>query len=95
MSDDITTGTGATAARRSPRQGIGGSPVGSVLSIVLAVIAVILGYLILSDLTDNPAASGGIDGLPTVSTDGPVNSFDVDAPSTEVTTTSRRASRSP
>ena len=89
MSDDITTGTGATAARRTPRQGVGGSPVGSVLSIVLAVIAVVLGYIILRDLTDNSSASsgGGLDALPTVNSDAPADSFDVDAPSTEITTT--------
>ena len=87
MSDDITTG--ATGPRRTPRQGIGGSPVGSVLSIALAVIAVVLGYLILRDLTDNPSASSnaGIDALPTQGTDAPANSFDVDPPVTEVGTT--------
>lgn len=88
MSDDITSGTGGTA-RRAPRQGIGGSPVGSVLSIVLAVVAVVLGFLILRDLTDNPSATGsdGIDGLPTQGTDAPVGSFDVETPVSEVVTT--------
>lgn len=90
MSDDITTGTGAAATRRAPRQGVGGSPVGSVLSIVLAVIAVVLGYLILRDLTDNPSASsdGANNGLPAAVTDPPVDSFEVEgSEGTEVTTT--------
>ena len=47
-------------ARRSPRQGIGGSPMGSTISIVLAVLAVIVGFLILNNITDNgPSADGG------------------------------------
>lgn len=45
------------AARRTPRQGIGGSPVGSWLSIALAVIAVIAGFLILRNITDEGASS--------------------------------------
>ena len=36
----LVTGAGAGIGRRPPRQGIGGSPVGSSLSIVLAVVAV-------------------------------------------------------
>ena len=47
--------------RKTPRQGIGGSPVGSTLSIVLAVVAVIAGFLILRNITDdNDGASGAI-----------------------------------
>lgn len=86
--DDLTTGTGAAAPRRTPRQGIGGSPVGSVLSIVLAVVAVVLGYLILRDLTDDSAAgSGGLDDLVTQVSEAPDNSFDVDVPVSDATTT--------
>jgi hypothetical protein len=49
-----------TPARRSPRQGVGGSPMGSTISIVLAVVAVIVGFLILQNITDDgPSASDG------------------------------------
>ncbi|MET0909596.1 MAG: LytR C-terminal domain-containing protein [Ilumatobacteraceae bacterium] len=47
--------------RKTPRQGIGGSPVGSTLSIVLAVVAVVAGFLILRNITDdNDGASSAI-----------------------------------
>lgn len=46
------------ATRRSPRQGASPSPVGSTLSIVLAVVAVVAGFLILQNLTDGD--SGGV-----------------------------------
>ena len=48
-------------SRRSPRTGDSGSPVGSTLSIVLAVIAVIAGFLILRAIT-NDDESGGVTG---------------------------------
>ncbi len=49
-----------TPSRRSPRQGVGGSPMGSTISIVLAVVAVIVGFLILNNITDDgPSAGGG------------------------------------
>ena len=44
---------GGSNGGRSPRQGLGSSPVGSTLSIVLAVIAVIAGFLILRNITDD------------------------------------------
>lgn len=44
------------ASRRSPRQGAGGSPVGSWLTIALAVVAVIAGFLILRNINQD---SGG------------------------------------
>jgi hypothetical protein len=47
-------------ARRSARQGVGGSPMGSTISIVLAVVAVIVGFLILNNITDDgPSSSDG------------------------------------
>jgi hypothetical protein len=78
--DDFSTGTGATAgARRSPRQGVGGSPIGSTLSIVLAVLAVVVGFLILRNITgDNSASDGGAATDTTVASSSPV---------TELTTT--------
>ena len=59
--DDVTTASGAGPARRSPRQGVGGSPVGSTLSIVLAVVAVLVGFLILRDLTGEDSIAGSSD----------------------------------
>ncbi len=53
--EDPTGGTGGT--RRSPRQGVGGSPLGSTLSIVLAVVAVVAGFLILRNITDDGGGS--------------------------------------
>ena len=47
-----------TPARRSPRQGVGGSPMGSTISIVLAVVAVIVGFLILQNITDDGPSAG-------------------------------------
>lgn len=43
--------------RRSARQGVGGSPMGSTISIVLAVVAVIVGFLILNNITDDGGSS--------------------------------------
>jgi hypothetical protein len=52
--------TGGQGTRRPPRQGVGGSPVGSTLSIVLAVVAVVAGFLILRNITDdNESGTGG------------------------------------
>jgi len=49
-------------SRRSPRQGVGGSPMGSTISIVLAVVAVVVGFLILNNITDDgPSAGGGVE----------------------------------
>lgn len=57
--EDPNAPVGAPSPRRSPRQGIGGSPVGSTLSIVLAVVAVVVGFLILNNLTDDNGSGGG------------------------------------
>ena len=51
--DPAASGPGGTPPRKSARQGIGGSPVGSTLSIVLAVVAVVAGFLILRNITDD------------------------------------------
>lgn len=55
--EDPNAPIGANPPRRSPRQGIGGSPVGSTLSIVLAVVAVVAGFLILRNITSNDGGS--------------------------------------
>jgi hypothetical protein len=56
-------------SRRSPRVGDSGSPVGSTLSIVLAVIAVIAGFLILRAVTNDD--DNGDDGLGTTNSTAP------------------------
>jgi hypothetical protein len=58
--EPTTPGTPSTpGGRRSPRQGVGGSPVGSTISIVLAVVAVVAGFLILNNITDDESESDG------------------------------------
>ena len=64
--EDPNAPVGSNSPRRSPRQGIGGSPVGSTLSIVLAVVAVVAGFLILRNITDDDGSSDG--GVTTEST---------------------------
>ncbi len=60
--DPAASGPGGTPPRKSPRQGVGGSPVGSTLSIVLAVVAVVAGFLILRNITDDDdGASSEVD----------------------------------
>lgn len=60
--EDPTAPPAANQPRRSPRQGLGGSPVGSTLSIVLAVVAVIVGFLILNNITDDGGSGGTSEG---------------------------------
>lgn len=48
-----------TPSRRSPRPGAGGSPIGSTVSIVLAVVAVVAGFLILNNIFDSGGSSAG------------------------------------
>lgn len=75
------------ATRRTPRQGVGGSPVGSWLTIVLAVVAVIAGFLILKNITDD-SATASPDAASGNSLPDPDNTLvDVSVPVTEATTT--------
>jgi len=62
MSTDVPDGPGPgqpeRGTRRPPRVGDSGSPVGSTLSIVLAVVAVVAGFLILRNIFDDDGANG-------------------------------------
>ena len=71
--EDPKGGHGVT--RRQPRQGVGGSPVGSTLSIVLAVIAVVAGFLILRNITDDDGGDTGAE----ASADSVVTSSTIDS----------------
>ena len=63
-----------TPARRSPRQGVGGSPMGSTVSIVLAVVAVVVGFLILNNITgDGPSSDGASTPVDTVADTTPAS----------------------
>jgi len=62
--EDPSSASTVGSRSRTPRQGSGGSPVGSTLSIVLAVIAVVAGFLILRNITDD-GGSAGSDAAPT------------------------------
>jgi hypothetical protein len=88
---------GLGASRRTPRQGVGGSPVGSWLTIALAVVAVVAGFLILRNITDDggSASTGGTgqsaegDGVA-----GPATTLiDVELPDATTTTTSTTVPR--
>lgn len=68
MSNDEPT-TGPGSSRRPTRQGTGASPVGSTLSIVLAIVAVVAGFLILRNITDD-GGSGSTGALDNSSEDG-------------------------
>lgn len=62
-------------SRRPARQGVGGSPMGSTISIVLAVVAVVVGFLILNNITDDGSSSGStapIDTIPETTVDSVV-----------------------
>lgn len=83
--EDSTLGT----TRRGPRQGVGGSPVGSWLTIGLAVFAVIVGFLIFQNILDDGGTStlpdSGVDeGTPELDPDDLV---DVSIPTSEATAT--------
>lgn len=82
--------SGLTASRRTPRQGVGGSPVGSWLTIVLAVVAVIAGFLILRNITDDSSAASPNDPAdePDTSVLDPASTLvDVSIPETTPSTT--------
>lgn len=79
---------GYAASRRTPRQGMGASPVGSWLSVVLALVAVVAGFLILKNITDDGGTAGGNGGIVGGPTDDePENSVLSDPSIPEATTT--------
>ncbi len=71
--------------RRSARQGVGGSPMGSTISIVLAVVAVIVGFLILNNITDDGGSTSDGGGVPVDS--APENTAGSTVAETSTTTT--------
>jgi hypothetical protein len=82
--------SGLGASRRTPRQGVGGSPVGSWLTIALAVVAVVAGFLILNNITDDggTSASGGTGQTDAGDVAGPATTLiDVELPDATTTTT--------
>lgn len=52
-------GSPPPGGRRPSRQGVGGSPMGSTISIVIAVVAVVAGFLILRNITDDGGSADG------------------------------------
>jgi hypothetical protein len=81
------SGPGGGPPRKSPRQGIGGSPVGSTLSIVLAVVAVVAGFLILRNITDDNDGGSAAIGDGTDVSDATTTTVDVNQTTTTVTPT--------
>ncbi len=82
--------SGLGASRRTPRQGVGSSPVGSWLTIVLAVVAVIAGFLILRNITDDATTSLPNDPVETDASDDVESNdtlVDISVPETVTTTT--------
>lgn len=91
MSNEESMAAAAVASRRVPRQGVGGSPVGSTLSIVLALVAVVAGFLILRNITDEGGTAAvtdpDIDVSVTTVPDGTATTLPPDASTTTTTTT--------
>ncbi|WP_420451448.1 LytR C-terminal domain-containing protein [Ilumatobacter sp.] len=88
--------TGYGGARRTPRQGVGGSPVGSWLTVALAVVAVVIGFLILRNLVDDGTTAGSGAGVETSeeTTDDSIPAIgDVTVPPEETTTTTTTVPR--
>ena len=56
---DDSSGLSSERGTRRPRVGDSGSPVGSTLSIILAVVAVVAGFLILRAITDDDSSEDG------------------------------------
>ena len=56
---DDSSGLSSERGARRPRVGDSGSPVGSTLSIILAVVAVVAGFLILRAITDDDSSADG------------------------------------
>ncbi len=87
--EDPSAASAIGGGGRTPRQGAGGSPVGSTLSIVLAVVAVVAGFLILRNITDDGPGGGadGSSGEPVSSESVTTTTFDVGNTTTTTSTT--------
>lgn len=82
------------STRRAPRQGMGGSPVGSWLTVALAVVAVVIGFLILRNITNDDSAAGSDRATPEdVDSTTPETVISVDVPVTDATTTTTEPQR--
>jgi len=60
MTDHDPSAPPPESSGRPARRGVGGSPLGSTVSIVLAVVAVVLGFLILQNITDDDGGGGTV-----------------------------------
>jgi hypothetical protein len=86
MSTEVSEGTPPGPGRRPPRSGEGGAPVSGALTIVLAVVAVVAGFLILRSITnDDGTASTTPGGNATVTTPVETTPVVTDPPATTTT----------
>jgi LytR cell envelope-related transcriptional attenuator len=72
--------------RRTTRAGEGGAPVSGALTIVLAVIAVVAGFLILRAISDDDGDGASSPGVGTAATTPPAGSTPLDTTTTTTTT---------
>ena len=61
MSTDVPEGSGPGPVGRRPRAGDGGAPASGALAIVLAIVAVVAGFLILRSINDDDDGDVGED----------------------------------
>ena len=59
MSTDVPEGAGPGPVGRRPRAGDGGAPASGALAIVLAIVAVVAGFLILRSINDDDDGDAG------------------------------------
>jgi hypothetical protein len=80
-------GEGTESTTRSPRRGDAGSPVGSTLSIVLAVLAVIVGFVILRSIrSDDDSGAADLPDVTTTTVDLAATTTTLPIPTTTVLT---------
>lgn len=90
MSTEVPEGASPSPGRRSPRAAEGGAPVSGALTIVLAVVAVVAGFLILRSITnDDGTATTPGGGGPAVTTPSETAPITTDPPVTTTTVLQR------